>query len=162
MGLLVKYKTLARHLCSAQRNQSHPYWSARRLWAMWVSWHIQPSRRVKMASFSRPSPRSRRECFFDGPGGSRSLSHRLPLSPPRRSSPSGDRSNPFLFVFPISDRQRVMSNTVQSAASACPEGEGEQTHRSKCNNIANTGINCLWWPLSFCSRNCRSTFFRYT
>lgn len=33
---------------------------------------------------------------------------------------------------------------------------------SKCNNMPKTGISCCWYFLSRCSRNCKSTFFRYT
>ena len=36
----------------------------------------------------------------------------------------------------------------------------ESVYRSKCKSIPRTGISCTWCFLSFCSRNCKSTFLR--
>ncbi|XP_014550905.1 hypothetical protein COCVIDRAFT_114247 [Bipolaris victoriae FI3] len=33
---------------------------------------------------------------------------------------------------------------------------------SKCSSMPSTGMSCCWYLRSRCSRNCSSTFFRYT
>ena len=59
--------------------------------------------------------------------------------------------NPPLFVLSVSPGQYHRPHHLQMEGSI---------YRSKCNSIPRTGISCTWCFLSFCSKNCKSTFLR--